>query len=223
MSHRKLKPVVVWIYGGFASFLPLRHHRLCTSYRGFTLGTASMPMYDGESFARNQDVVVVSFNYRTNVFGFPIAPDLPPAGNNLGFLDQELALAWVQENIARFGGDKDKVTVMVCALAREVHTNIMRPTFALAGPLCGGHFHLTCNHAPELECRSTVPFGYHAFWRESLLVPSTEFCKFRSIRERNGMFSITRSRAVGLPSQSPCFHDTQLYERKPLGLFCPAS
>ena len=80
-------------------------------------GTASMPMYDGESFARNQDVVVVSFNYRMNVFGFPTAPDHPASGNNLGFLDQELALAWVQENIAQFGGDKDKVTVMVGDLA----------------------------------------------------------------------------------------------------------
>ena len=70
-------------------------------------------MYDGTSFAKNQDVVFVSFNYRTNVFGFPTAPDLPPSGNNLGFFDQELALAWVQDNIARFGGDKSKVTIMV--------------------------------------------------------------------------------------------------------------
>ena len=132
-----------------------------------------MPMYDGESFARKQGVVVVSFNYRTNVFGFPVAPDLPPTGNNLGFLDQELALAWVQENIASFGGDKDKVTVMVGAPVREVHVNIMRPIFTLAGPLCGGHFHLTCNLAPELERRSTVPVGHHAFRREGLLVPST--------------------------------------------------
>jgi carboxylesterase 2 len=81
-------------------------------------------MYDGESFARNQDVVVVSFNYRTNVFGFPWASDLPPTGNNIGFLDQELALAWVQDNIAQFGGDKNQVTVMVGALVRESHANV---------------------------------------------------------------------------------------------------
>jgi carboxylesterase type B len=76
-------------------------------------------MYDGASFAKNQDVVFVSFNYRTNVFGFPTASELPSAGNNLGFLDQELALAWVQDNIAQFGGDKSKVTLMVCALSRD--------------------------------------------------------------------------------------------------------
>jgi carboxylesterase type B len=71
-------------------------------------------MYDGASFAKNQDVVLVSFNYRTNVFGCPMARDLPALLQNLGFLDQELALAWVQDNIAQFGGDKSKVTIMVC-------------------------------------------------------------------------------------------------------------
>jgi len=57
-------------------------------------------MYDGTSFADNQDIVLVSFNYRTNVFGSPMAPDLSASLQNLGFLDQELALAWVQDNIA---------------------------------------------------------------------------------------------------------------------------
>ena len=81
----------------------------------FLFGTASLPLYDGASFAKNQDVVFVSFNYRTNVFGFPTAPDLLASHNNLGLLDQELALAWVQDNIAQFGGDKNQVTVMVGA------------------------------------------------------------------------------------------------------------
>ncbi|KAF7348611.1 Carboxylic ester hydrolase [Mycena venus] len=88
-------PVVIWIYGGALAF-----------------GTASIAEYDGASLASNQSVVVVSFNYRTNVFGFPESPDLPLAGNNLGFLDQELAFQWVQTNIANFGGDPKKVTIM---------------------------------------------------------------------------------------------------------------
>jgi len=46
------------------------------------------------------------------VFGFPTASDLPPSRNNLGLVDQELALAWVQDNIAQFGGDPSKVTIM---------------------------------------------------------------------------------------------------------------
>ena len=69
--------------------------------------------YDGTSIAKNQDIVFVSFNYRLNVLGFPSAPDLPIAQNNLGYLDQEAAFRWVQDNIAAFGGDKTKVTIMV--------------------------------------------------------------------------------------------------------------
>ncbi|KAJ7915101.1 liver carboxylesterase-like protein 1 precursor [Mycena leptocephala] len=87
--------VVIWIYGG-----------------ALTFGTASTPTYDGASLAASQNIVVVSINYRTNVFGFPNSPDLPTAGNNLGFLDQELAFQWVQKNIAKFGGDPKKVTIM---------------------------------------------------------------------------------------------------------------
>jgi carboxylesterase type B len=62
---------LVWIYGG-----------------GLSFGTASLPAYDGTSIAANQRIILVTFNYRTNVFGFPGSPDLPLAGNNLGFLDQ---------------------------------------------------------------------------------------------------------------------------------------
>ncbi|KAJ7734130.1 Carboxylesterase, partial [Mycena metata] len=88
-------PVLIWIYGGALAF-----------------GTAATPEYDGSTIAASQNITVVSFNYRTNVFGFPTAPELPTAGNNLGFLDQELAFQWVQQNIAQFGGDPAKVTIM---------------------------------------------------------------------------------------------------------------
>jgi carboxylesterase 2 len=70
-------------------------------------------------------VVFVTFNYRLNVFGFPGAPDLPLSRNNLGFLDQELVLAWVQDNIAQFGGDKTKVTIMVRMISRDTCSRIM--------------------------------------------------------------------------------------------------
>ncbi|KIJ56375.1 hypothetical protein M422DRAFT_41090 [Sphaerobolus stellatus SS14] len=75
------------------------------------LETASIPAYDGRSIAQNQDIVVVTFNYRTNVFGFPEAEVLLSTAKNFGFLDQELALQWVQDSIAAFGGDKTKVTI----------------------------------------------------------------------------------------------------------------
>jgi carboxylesterase type B len=70
-SKNQKLPVLVWIYGGSLNF-----------------GTASLPVYDGASIAANQGIILVTFNYRTNVFGFPRSPDLPLAGNNLGYLDQ---------------------------------------------------------------------------------------------------------------------------------------
>ncbi|KAF7348511.1 Carboxylic ester hydrolase [Mycena venus] len=111
VSARK-QSVLVWIYGGSLAF-----------------GTGSLPLYDGVSLALNQDIVVVTFNYRTNVFGFPRSPELPLSGNNLGFLDQELALKWVQDNIAQFGGDPRQVTIMgQSAGAESVGTALTRHT-----------------------------------------------------------------------------------------------
>lgn len=78
---------------------------------GLEFGNAGNPAYDGSAFAANQDVILVAPNYRTNVFGFPNSEELPVTGQNLGFLDQRFALQWVQDNIDKFGGDKDKVTI----------------------------------------------------------------------------------------------------------------
>jgi para-nitrobenzyl esterase len=83
-------PVMVWIHGG-----------------AFRTGSSAVPMYDGTAFARD-GVVLVSINYRLGVAGFGVLPDAPA---NLGLRDQLLALAWVQENIAAFGGDPDNVTI----------------------------------------------------------------------------------------------------------------
>ncbi|APA14266.1 hypothetical protein SS1G_11930 [Sclerotinia sclerotiorum 1980 UF-70] len=89
-----LLPVMVWIYGGALQF-----------------GSASSVYYDGSNLAGKQNVVVVTFNYRTNVFGFPNSPELPNVDQNLGLLDQRLALAWIKNNILAFGGDPLKVTI----------------------------------------------------------------------------------------------------------------
>ncbi|MCJ1394787.1 hypothetical protein MMC18_007667 [Xylographa bjoerkii] len=88
------RTVMFWIYGGDLQY-----------------GTASIPPYDGSSFAANQDVVLVTHNYRTNVFGFSSSPQLPVNSQNAGFLDQRMALEWVQQNIRQFGGDPTKVTI----------------------------------------------------------------------------------------------------------------
>jgi para-nitrobenzyl esterase len=83
-------PVLVWVHGG-----------------AFRNGSAAVPSYDGTAFARD-GVVLVSINYRLGAPGFALLPDAPA---NLGIRDQLAALAWVQENIAAFGGDPGNVTI----------------------------------------------------------------------------------------------------------------
>ncbi|KAF2230290.1 alpha/beta-hydrolase [Viridothelium virens] len=93
-SGEKAKAVLFWIYGG-----------------GFQTGNTNNPTYDGEYFADEEDVIVVSANYRLNVFGFPGLPDQPDAPQNPGLLDQRLAVEWVRDNIAAFGGDPNRITI----------------------------------------------------------------------------------------------------------------
>jgi para-nitrobenzyl esterase len=96
-KHAKL-PVMVWIYGG-----------------GFTGGTTSEPRQDGENLA-HKGVIVVSMNYRLNIFGFFVHPELTAespqhASGNYGLMDQTAAIQWVHRNIKNFGGDPSKVTI----------------------------------------------------------------------------------------------------------------
>jgi para-nitrobenzyl esterase len=91
-------PVMVWIYGG-----------------GFAAGSTSEARQDGTHLAQ-QGVIVVSMNYRLGVFGFFVHPELAKesgrnSAGNYGLLDQTLALRWVHDNIAAFGGDPGNVTI----------------------------------------------------------------------------------------------------------------
>jgi para-nitrobenzyl esterase len=91
-------PVLVYFYGG-----------------GNVAGDASEPRYDGESMAK-KGIVVITCNYRLNIFGFFSHPELSKespykASGNYGLLDQVAALKWVQKNISAFGGDPKKVTI----------------------------------------------------------------------------------------------------------------
>ncbi len=97
-SAKAKLPVLVYIFGG-----------------GFQNGDGSEPRYDGENMAR-QGMVAVSLNYRTNIFGFFVHPELTlespnHAAGNYGLLDQVAALRWVKRNIAAFGGDPQRVTI----------------------------------------------------------------------------------------------------------------
>lgn len=71
--------------------------------------TGAFGMYNASYAAATRNVVVVEPNYRLGLFGFFVTAE--PQGTNFGLRDQVLALKWVQENIAAFGGDPSSVTI----------------------------------------------------------------------------------------------------------------
>ena len=86
-------PVLVWLHGG-----------------GFQFGSSSSEMFGPERLLE-EDVVLVSLNYRLGPLGFLTTEDEAAPGN-VGLQDQRLALEWVRDNIAAFSGDPDKVTLV---------------------------------------------------------------------------------------------------------------
>lgn len=98
INDQKKRPVMCWIHGGAFSTGSSQNH----------------PSYDGENLCQLGDVVVVSVNHRLNAFGYM---DLSPYGEkyaasgNLGMLDLVASLEWVRDNISRFGGDRNNVTI----------------------------------------------------------------------------------------------------------------
>ena len=98
ISDNKRRPVFVWIHGG-----------------GYTGGSAhDLPCYEGRGLSEAGDIVVVSLNHRLNILGYI---DLTGLGGkysnsvNLGMQDIVKALEWIRDNIDRFGGNPDEVTI----------------------------------------------------------------------------------------------------------------
>jgi len=90
-NRKNLLPVIVWFFGG-----------------GFTQGGTNSLYFNPQSWVqRTQEHIVVTVNFRSNIFGFPNAAGL--GDQNLGLLDQRLALEWVRDNIAHFGGDPSRI------------------------------------------------------------------------------------------------------------------
>lgn len=93
-------PVLVWIYGG-----------------GFSFGNTADPNYDCEALARSTDgLILASINYRVGQLGFLALPELSAespdhVSGNYGLQDQIAGLAWLKRNIAKFGGDPERITI----------------------------------------------------------------------------------------------------------------
>ncbi len=88
------RPVIVYIHGG-----------------AYSTGSGSSPLYDGSQLCHRGDVVVVTVNHRLSLFGYLHLPGFPDSGN-AGMLDLVLALRWVRDNIAAFGGDPGCITLL---------------------------------------------------------------------------------------------------------------
>ncbi len=86
------RPVMLWIYGG-----------------SFTSGANQYPVYQGGYVATKEDVVLVMLNYRIGALGF--LAGIEGLEGNQGLKDQQLAMRWVKDNIERFGGDPEHVTI----------------------------------------------------------------------------------------------------------------
>lgn len=116
-------PVLVWIHGG-----------------GYFAGSPASPWYDGRNFNRD-GVVAVSISYRLGVDGFGWIEDAP---SNRGVRDWLLALEWVQQNIAAFGGDPNRVTIagqsagggaVLTLLGMEKAQHLFHAVYAISGAL----------------------------------------------------------------------------------------
>ncbi|KAF9003482.1 alpha/beta-hydrolase [Hymenopellis radicata] len=166
-------PVLVWLYGG-----------------GYIAGTSSSPVYNlsyivQEFVQIDEPIIAVSLNYRLAAFGFLASEEIVQSGNaNLGLKDQRLALRWIQENIASFGGDPNKVTIWgesagsVSVIAqvlayggKDGETGLFRGAIQESGTMVGYDFeHLQASYddivnqtgcassVDTLDCLRSVPY-----------------------------------------------------------------
>jgi para-nitrobenzyl esterase len=162
-------PVMVWIHGG-----------------GNTAGSGVEPLFNGEVLARH-GVVLVTVNYRLGIFGFFAHPELTEesprhAAGNYGLADQIMALRWVRENIAKFGGNPADVTIFgESAGAGDVNVLIASPlakglfvrVIAQSGPV-GTEPSLAESEKRGMELAAKLGFKGEGALAKLRAVPDTE-------------------------------------------------
>jgi len=178
-------PVMVWIYGG-----------------GFVSGTTSESRQDGYNLAQ-QGVIVVSMNYRLGIFGFFVHPELAKesghnSAGNYGLLDQLLALNWVHDNIAAFGGDPANVTIF------GESAGSFSVSSQMASPLAKGLFHKVIGESGAAFSRGGLSY-------EAMSVRAEKDAKLA--KDKLGVSTLTELRSIAAekllapfaPPQSPGF------------------
>ncbi len=162
-------PVMVFIHGG-----------------GYILGSSATPLYDGAALAR-RGCVYVSVNYRLGALGCLdlsslSTPDVT-IDSNLFLRDLVLALQWVRDNIAEFGGDPDKVTIFGESAGAHITATL------LAVPAAEGLFARVISESPASGmARSTATAAEFA----------TRFARLLGARERDAAEALMRASAAHL-------------------------
>ncbi|CAG2111302.1 unnamed protein product [Medioppia subpectinata] len=136
-EEEALRPVLFWIHGG-----------------AYISDSASRQIYDAQWLAAKSDAVVVTINYRLDIFGF-LYTGTDDAPGNVGLWDQALALEWVIDNIAYFGGDPKKITIVgenAGAFSVGVHllSPISRNLFQNAVLISGSAINYIIGEKPEV-------------------------------------------------------------------------
>ena len=182
------KPVMVWIHGG-----------------AFEVGGTVEPREEGTNFVKeNPDVILVFIEYRLGVFGFFHLSHLPdgadyPDAQNLGLMDQMMALKWIHNNIAAFGGDPDNVTIFgesagggsvsLLPLIEGSH-NYFQRVIAQSGSVC-----FSRSEAEAIACTNEVMSALGCKTVADLqkvdiekLVEAADAIRLRVLPERDGKF-----------------------------------
>ena len=187
-SSAATKPVMVWIHGG-----------------AYEMSGTVEPEYEGHNFIQeNPEVILVSIEYRLGVFGFFHLSHLPdgadyPDAQNLGLLDQLMALKWIHNNIAAFGGDPDNVTIFgesagggsvsLLPLIEGSH-NYFQRVIAQSGSVC-----FSRSEAEAIACTNEVMSALGCKTVADLqkvdiekLVEAADAIRLRVLPERDGKF-----------------------------------
>ncbi|MGB4405327.1 MAG: carboxylesterase family protein [Sphaerochaeta sp.] len=167
ITQQKLLPVLFFIHGG-----------------SFKQGAGSETFYEGSHLAKEGEMVVVSINYRLNIWGFCDFSSLDPSYTcNNGLTDVLLALTWVKTHIHHFGGDASRVTIMGQSAGGTMVSTLFtiaaaKPLFAQAIILSGGPTQLQSKD----ECLET----------------SQAFLEYAEIDSKQTMESLSTQKLVGL-------------------------
>ena len=160
------RPVMFWIHGG-----------------GFSTGSGSSAWYDGVRLAAKQDVVVVTINHRLNVFGYLYFGDLGGGefrdAASVGMLDCVLALQWVKDNIASFGGDPKRVMIYGESGGGRKTSSMM------AMPPAQGLFHRCAVHSGSQLRLDTPAVGMERTEKllKALNIPKTDVAKLWTLSQ----------------------------------------